>query len=55
MMIMRSVHNRMKRNLDNPILMLLGLAIFLIVFCIGMILGNIKDTFKNLWDRLYYV
>ena len=46
--MMRSVHNRMQRNIDNPILMLLGLATFLILFCIGMVLGKIKDIFIDL-------
>ena len=46
-MIMKSVHNRMKRNIDNPILQLLGLAVFLILFCIGMGLKKMKGIFKK--------
>ena len=52
-MIMHSVHKRIQRNVENPILLLLGLAIFLVVFCIAMGLSKIKDTFKNLWDGLW--
>ena len=48
--MMRSVHKRMERN-ENPILMLLGLATFLILFCIVIICEKVKDTYKNLLGR----
>ena len=50
-MIMRSVHKRMERK-ENPILMLLGLVTFLTLFCIGMLCGKIKDTYKNVLGRV---
>ena len=51
-MIMRSVHNRMERNIDNPILMVLGLVIFLTMFCIAAVCEKVNDTYKNVLGRV---
>ena len=50
-MIMKSIHNKLN---NNSVAVMLGTALLLIVFCIFVGLGKLKDTFKNIWDSLYY-
>lgn len=45
-MIMRSVHSRLRRK-DNPILLLLGGMLVLVIFCVVVGLTKVSDIFKS--------